>query len=103
MTALAAVIIVGVGTYLTRLSMVVALDRITLGDRAERALGLIPPAVLAALVAQTLVLDGDAVRSLSSWHPAAAAAALVAWRTRSIGWTLLTGMVVLWTIQALAG
>lgn len=103
MTELLAVLVTGVGTYLTRLSMVLALGRITLGERAERALSLIPAAVLAALVAQTLVLDGDAMRELSSWHPAAAAAALVAWRTRSIGWALAAGMTVLWTIQALTG
>ncbi len=103
MTALIAVLITGLGTYLIRLSMVIALGRITLSHRAERALSLIPPAVLAALVAQTLVLDEDSLRTLSSWHPAALAAAVVAWRTRSIGWTLVTGMTVLWTIQAVAG
>lgn len=101
MSDLLAVVLVGVGTYLIRVSMVVALGRITLTARAERALSLIPPAVLGALVAQTLLLEGDGIRDLSTWHPAALAAALVAWRTRSIGWTLVAGMAVLWTLEAL--
>ena len=102
MSALAAVLAVGLGTYAIRVSMVVALGRLALNPRAERALELIPPAVLAALVAQTLLLDGESLRGLSSWQPAALAAAVVAWRTRSIGWTLAAGMAVIWAIQALA-
>jgi branched-subunit amino acid transport protein len=34
---------------------------------------------------------------------AAAAAAVVAWRTRSIFYTIAIGMVVLWTLEALWG
>ena len=103
MTDLLAVLLVGAGTYLIRCSMVVALGRVTLSETAERALGLIPPAVLGALVAQTLLLEGEGMRDLSTWHPAAVVAALVAWRTRSIGWTLVAGMAALWALEALLG
>ncbi len=57
----------------------------------EQALSLVAPAVLAGLVAQTLFLDHGDVRPFGTWYLAAAVAALVAWRTRSFGWTLAAG------------
>jgi branched-subunit amino acid transport protein len=93
---LAHVLAVALGTFLIRVSMIAALGRVALGERTTRALGLIAPAVLAALVAQTLLLDGQEVRSPDQWHLAAlAAAAIAVWR-RSIGLTLAVGMAALW-------
>jgi branched-subunit amino acid transport protein len=100
-TALAQVLAVAIGTFLIRVSMVAALGRITLGERTTRTLGLIAPAVLAALVAQTLLLDAQEIRSFDQWHVAAAAATGLALWKRSIGWTLGGGMVVLWALLLL--
>ena len=101
MSALAQVVAVAVGTFLIRASMIAALGRVTLGERTLRALGLIAPAVLAALVAQTLLLEGRELRAPDEWHVAALIAAAVALRTRSMGWTLAVGMAALWLLLAL--
>ena len=98
MSALVQVIAVALGTYLIRVSMILALGRITLSERTRRALSLIAPAVLAALVAQTLLLDGSELRSFDQWHLAALAAAATAYWTRSIAWALGAGMASLWLL-----
>jgi branched-subunit amino acid transport protein len=93
--------VVAVGTLLMRASMVTLLAGATIPVRVEQALGLLAPAVLAGLVAQTLFLDAGEVRPFGTWYVAAAVAALVAWRTRTFGWTLLAGMVSVWLLEAL--
>ena len=98
MSALLQVMAVAIGSYLIRISMVVALGRITLTDRVQRMLSLIGPAVLAALVAQLLLLHGQELRNLDQWHLAAVAAAGVAWWRKSIAWTLGAGMGALWVL-----
>ena len=95
------VAVVAAGTLLMRASMVTLLAGTTIPVRVEQALGLLAPAVLAGLVAQTLFLQGGAVRPFGTWYVAAAVAALVAWRTRTFGWTLLAGMVSVWLLEAL--
>ena len=96
------VLVTGIGTYLLRLSAiaVVGADR-RIPPRVEQALRLVAPAVLAALVANSLLLEGDSWRPLGAWHGAALVAALVAVRFRSAAWTLLAGMVAVWVFSAL--
>jgi branched-subunit amino acid transport protein len=100
-TDLAIVLVVGVGTLAMRASMVSVLADRTISPHLEQALGLVAPAVLAGLVAQTLFLDHGAWRPFGGWYLAAAIAALVAWRTRSFGWTLLAGMAAVWLAESL--
>lgn len=99
-TELALVAIVALGTLTMRASMVTLLANATIPPRLEQALSLVAPAVLAGLVAQTLFLDHGELRPFGTWYLAAAVAALVAWRTRSFGWTLLAGMVSVWLLEA---
>lgn len=80
--------------------MIVALGRLQLSARVERGLRLVAPAVLAALVVQTLFLEDGEIRGWTVWYPAAAIAALVSWRTKSTGWTLLSGFVTVWGLAA---
>ena len=101
MSDYAYVFAVAAGTLAMRASMVTLLAGRTLPTRLEQALGLVAPAVLAGLVAQTLFLDGGELRGFGSWYIAAAAAAVVAWRTRSMGWTLVVGMATVWVLEAL--
>lgn len=101
MTDLVLVFAVAVGTLAMRASMVTLLADVTIPLRIEQALSLVAPAVLGGLVAQTLFLDGGEIRPFDTWYPAAAVAALVAWRTRSFGWTLLAGMGSVWLLEAL--
>lgn len=84
-----------------RASMVTLLAGVAIPLRVEQALSLVAPAVLAGLVAQTLFLEHGEFRPFGPWYPAAAVAALVAWRTRSFGWTLVAGMVSVWLFEAL--
>jgi len=82
------------GTYLLRLLPLTALSRVTLPAWAQDWLGLVPGAVLAASLAQALLVQGE--RLALSWRNpyllAAIPAFLVAWRTRNVVWTMLAGM-----------
>ena len=101
MSDVALVATVAGGTLLMRASLVALLANVTLSLRVEQALSLVAPAVIAGLVAQTLFLEGGDLRPVGTWHLAAAVAALVAWRTRSFGWTLIAGMGSVWFLEAL--
>ena len=101
MSPLAQVLIVGVGTFLMRASLVTALAGVTIPERVERTLRLVAPAVLAAIVAQSLFLDDGSARSFSSWHVGGLVAALAVWRTNSVGLALATGMSAHWLVLAL--
>ena len=92
---------VAAGTLAMRASMVTLLADVTIPLRVEQALSLVAPAVLAALVAQTLFLDAGELRPFGTWYVAGAVAAVVAWRTRSFGWTLLVGMLSVWLLEAM--
>ena len=93
---------VAAGTLAMRASMVTLLAEVTIPPRLQQALSLVAPAVLAGLVAQTLFLDAGELRPFGSWYIAGAIAAVVAWRTRSFGWTLLAGMASVWLLEAMA-
>lgn len=100
-TDLSIVVLVAVGTLAMRASMVTLLAEVAIAPRMEQALALVAPAVLAGLVAQTLFLDAGETRPFGTWYVAGAVAALVAWRTRSFGWTLLAGMLSVWLLEAI--
>ncbi len=115
MSALSMVILAALGSLVIRSALVTVLAGVTIGPRIGRGLRLVAPSVLAGLVAQTLLIQeslgestggstGEPVgellfRSLGSWHVAAAMAALVAWRTRSIAITLAVGMAAVWLLE----
>lgn len=89
----------GLGTFLLRLSFLALVRGDSLPDGAARALRLVPAAALAALAAPSVfpaaeLAAGDPARPL-----AAAAAALIAWRTRNMFATLAAGMAVLWLLR----
>lgn len=98
----AIVAVLALGTFALRLSFIELYAR--LGDPSpavERWLGLVPAAVLAALVTPALVsLDGSLVTARSV---AGAVAAVVAWRTGSMTATIAVGMAVLWGLQWAVG
>ena len=66
-----------------------------------RALQFVPPAVLTAIIAPELFLqDGSLSLSLANGRLVAGLIAiLVAWRTKNVVLTILTGMAAMWLIQ----
>ena len=101
--ALVWVVILGasVGTFAIRLSFIVLFGRFDVPPRLEQALRFVPAAVLTALVAPRLVyLDGALALGLGNERLLAGAlAAVVAWRAESMLWTIIVGMVALWTLK----
>ena len=95
-----AIAAVGVATYLTRASFIVAAHRIPLSDRARRSLRFIPLAVLPAIAAPAVVHAGD-VSAIAPRLAAAALAGVVAWRTRSVPLTIALGLAALALLQLL--
>jgi branched-subunit amino acid transport protein len=97
--------IVGAGavTFALRLSFIALLGRIGIPLLLGRALRFVPAAVLTAVVIPLLFYDNGAlVVSLGNERLLAGlVAALIAWRTRSILFTLGGGMATLWTLQSL--
>jgi branched-subunit amino acid transport protein len=83
---------VAVGTYLIRLSGIALLsnpERIP--PRVQRALGLVAPTAMGAIIVNSLFLDEGGWREFGAWHLAAAVAIAVALWRRSSGWAMSLG------------
>ncbi len=95
----------GLVTFTIRLSFIWIIGHRTIPPLLRRALRLVPPAVLTAIIfpeifmpAGQLDLSFENARLL-----AAVIATLVAWRTRSAMWTIVAGMLSVWLFQYLLG
>lgn len=91
-----------VGSYVLRVSFVEVFGRLdTVPPRVERTLAFVPPAVLAALVAPELLLDGGALAVSPANHRllAGGVAAVVAWRTEDMFATVVAGMGALYAFS----
>jgi branched-subunit amino acid transport protein len=93
----------GAVTFALRLSFIALLGRIEIPPFLGRALRFVPAAVLTAVVIPLLFYENGA---LDVWLGnerllAGLAAALIAWRTRSVLFTIGGGMAALWTLQAI--
>ncbi len=100
MTAWTAIAVIGAGTFLIRASFLFLYGHLDLSPTAERALELVPAAVLAALVAPAVLAPGGAPTVADPRVPAAALALLVAWYTEDILATIGVGLVALVVLQA---
>ncbi|NVK44522.1 MAG: AzlD domain-containing protein [Oceanospirillaceae bacterium] len=93
---------VGLGTFALRLSFIELYGRLRIPVMLHRALAYVPASVLAALVLPAVIFPGGGEFALANPRiPAAAIAALVAWKSRNILFTLVAGMGTLWGLQAL--
>jgi branched-subunit amino acid transport protein len=89
-------------TYGTRLSFFLLGRPEALPSFFRRGLRLVAPAMLAAIIApQVLIPPGSDGPTLNPQLPAAAVAAVIAWRSRNLWLTIGGGMVALWALQAL--
>jgi branched-subunit amino acid transport protein len=92
---------VGILTFLTRFSFIALLERWQTPPIVQRALRFVPVAVLTAIIVPEVVLNTGSL-NLSPANPrllAALVAVLVAWRTKNIVWTILTGMAAFWLLR----
>ena len=96
------ILISGAGTYAMRASFLAAAHRLAeVPPVLARVLRQIPPAALAAIVLPALIRPDGEVDLFQPRLLAGLVAALVAWRTRNVGLTLVVGMVVLVGLERL--
>jgi branched-subunit amino acid transport protein len=95
--------IIGAGavTFLMRLSFLGALKPHHLSPRVRAPLRFVAASVFAAIIVPQILIRDDAIaigpdnlRLLAT-----IAAAAIAWFTRSVLWTIIGGMIALWTLQ----
>jgi len=96
-------IAIGLGTFTLRFLFIYLFGKIEMPNWLSRALRFVPAAALAALVFPALTHPtGQLDLSLSNFRLLAGlGGALVAWRTKNVLLTLLVGMVLLWTFEAM--
>lgn len=95
------IFVLGVLTYLTRLSFIALWGRLRIPDKVHRALYFVPVAVLSAIIAPEL-LNTEQPLYFSLTNPRLLAGILaiaVAYRTRNVFLTIFAGMVAFWLLQ----
>lgn len=96
-------IALAVGTFLIRVSFLLLFSNREVPPLLSRALRFVPASVLSALVIPQILTCNNALM-ISLANPqviAGIVAAVVAWRTKNVLLTILSGMIVLWMLQAL--
>lgn len=95
------IIVAGLLTYATRLSSIILYGKVEMPSLVERALRHVPAAVLTAIFLPELVYSqGDLMLTVRNPRLLAGLLAiLVAWRTKSVIYTILAGMLSLWVLQ----
>jgi branched-subunit amino acid transport protein len=93
----------GIITYAIRLVPILLLERFELSPLIRQALRFVPVAVLTAIITPELLMpQGSLEFSLMNERLLAGLlAAVVAWRTNSVLWTIAVGMSGLWLFQLL--
>jgi branched-subunit amino acid transport protein len=91
--------LVGAANYLVRISFIALLANANVPPLARRALRFVAVAMIAALVVPMLIAPAAGGAPADARVAAAAIAGVVAWFTRSTGWTLAVGMLALWALQ----
>lgn len=95
------ILVSGAGTYAMRASFLAAAHRLAqVPPWAARLLRQIPPAALATIVVPALIRPEGSIDLAQPRLAAGLLAALVAWRTRNIGLTLVVGMATVVALQA---
>ncbi len=98
------IFVVGIGTYLLRLSFIGIVGDRVMPEWALVPLRFVAPAVLAALIAPAVLLNDGALDLSPASNPralAAMVALLLAWKTRSVPVVIAAGLATVWALQAL--
>lgn len=101
LATIAAIVLTGVGTYLSRAIFILLLSERRFPPMALRALEYVAPAVMGALVVSMLTTADGTVMIGAPELAGLFCAALVAWKTRNHIYTLLTAMLTFWCVGAL--
>lgn len=101
MSAFLAVLVVGVGTFVSRAIFIVGLARRTIPPAVLRALEFVGPATLSALIVAMMISDGR-VQAGAPEVAGLVTASLLGLRTRNLTLILVTGMVAYWLVRSLA-
>ncbi|MEX1196514.1 MAG: AzlD domain-containing protein [Pseudohongiellaceae bacterium] len=101
MSVLLAIVVVGIGTYISRAVFILAMANRRIPESLLVPLQFVAPAVLAALVVALLINDDGSVAIGIPELAAFAAAAAVARFSRNHIYTLVAGMGVFWIIRFL--
>ena len=102
---LLAIIAIGIGTFVLRISFIELAGRMPLPVRVSRALRFLPAAVLSAIILPAVLKLPDGTLDFTPTNPkiiAAFVATLIAWRTRNAVITILGGMALFWLLNWLA-
>ena len=97
-----AVIIIGIGTYLTRLSFIGAFGEREMPAWMEQPLRFVAPAVMGAIVLPAVVQPDGVIELLPSVNPrflAAVIAAAAAYQWRNVSLVIAVGMGSLWILD----
>lgn len=92
-------------TFAIRYPMLALANRFELSQLVKDALKFVPPAVLAAIIAPSVLMRNDAALGISlgnSYLVAALVAGVVAWRSQNLLLTIVIGMATLWLWMWLA-
>ena len=98
----AVVLVIGLGTYVIRLSFIGIVGARPVPEWAAAPLRYVAPAVLAALIAPAVMLNGGALDLSPVSNPrflAAVLAGLAVWRLGNVIWAVIVGMGSLWLLQ----
>ena len=97
------IISIGLITFAIRYVPLALLSRRDLPLWLKRSLVYVPPAVITAIITPALFFPGGTPNIAFDVPRLAAAvlAVLVAWKTRSVLWTVILGMLSLWGLQLL--
>ena len=102
MTMWISVVVIGVGTYLTRLSFIGVFGDREMPVWMESPLRYVAPAVLGAIVLPAVVQPNGVIEFLPSVNPrflAGAVAAVVAYKWRNVSLVIAVGMASLWLLD----
>jgi branched-subunit amino acid transport protein len=94
--------LIGAGTYLTRLSFIGIIGERQIPGWCVPPLRYVAPAVLAALVAPSVMLRDAGLDLSPVTNPrflAAVIAGVVTWRFKNVVWAIVAGMGALWVLQ----
>ena len=94
------VIVAGILTYITRMTMVTLVDRRVLGAKLKQVLGYVPAAVFPAIIFPAIFFDdyGNLIELVDPKIYGAIVAIVVGYLSRNIIATIFSGLISYWII-----